>query len=408
MKLIPDFTKPQTRKKFYIIAGAVVFLSLFTMFISGIPVSTNPSLCGNLCHAPRFDYQTWQSSSHVEVPCFKCHGDRSYIGIYKERIVESTRRLALTLTNTYEKPLNADSSYSKTIPSSRCLACHSPETRKFTGRRGLRVSGEMHTKHLKAGLVCTTCHNRVAHRGGTTKKYQKLTEGGFKYKNFMDMGEGCLRCHSDDERFKDTEALDILGSKVPPKGCRVCHEEGWDMRPKNGEANHLEVRGVPWKNGVIRHGKLAAKDFNSCFECHPADGVTAKLTKSKLPNCATTCHKGVGMPHNIPKWSGYFTSKTPKWMKNHRFQARKYGSEACQVCHKSSGSGTEFCQKCHHEKFYKEMPDLSDDWKAKEGGMKYVKEKGAYACWQCHEASFCSYCHVTGKKPPLKSSLKKK
>ncbi len=104
------------------------------------------------------------------------------------------------------QPLNADNEYSrKKLPDLWCLECHSTPITKAIAKGGLRLGKKMHSRHKKAGLSCTTCHNRVAHPGA--ERYYKLEAGrdSFKYKEDACTDDSDFyRCHVSEIHVLDT------------------------------------------------------------------------------------------------------------------------------------------------------------------------------------------------------------
>ncbi len=294
--------------------------------------------------------------------------------------------------------MNIDSSLSQdgNIDNDVCLQCHAIEKRSVTPKSGFskKMGGEgsskYHAKHLDRKILCVTCHNRVAHEGAENFLAKGANNKGKSYKNNMKM-EGCVRCHPLNEKVA------TLAHKYPgaPKDCETCHE-----KEKSNQAPqfHLDA-GARWLKpakapGIgkgsaseravhSREAKKRGKDF--CFTCHDWDSFCNK------------CHNEIYMPHKMDTW------KKPK---NEHVKIGANNETACLRCHPKQRSES-LCVPCHHKKFYDEMPSLSDSWATKEGGMAYVKKKGAYPCWQCHDQEFCSYCHTNNKKPPYLNFEKK-
>jgi nitrate/TMAO reductase-like tetraheme cytochrome c subunit len=211
----------------YLAIGLLVIL-IFILII-GIPLASSPSFCIKTCHLMNPEYQTWKRSSHSKIKCYACHVDDSYIGLSREKFIIGPRRAYLTITNSFKRPLNKNSDYSqKKMPSKRCLKCHEPSTRTFT-TGDLKITRQVIVKHLKAGLECTTCHNRLVHNKAERYEPIKSWDKNFKYKNFLRMKEGCWRCHSNNPKYRDEKVLKLIknGAK-PPTRCDTCH-----TNPKN-------------------------------------------------------------------------------------------------------------------------------------------------------------------------------
>ncbi len=388
--------------------GAVAIFGLF--FIAAIfPLSSNPVFCGTACHSQNPEYFSWQKSAHAKVTCYACHINPSYAHLIVDKLTAGPLGIVHTLTDSFEKPINETSEYSqKHVPAERCLRCHSPATRNFTGTLGLNITSKMHIKHLDAGLECTTCHNRIAHLGAEKYEPLKSWKLGFKYKNFMTMRDGCWRCHSKDIKYRSSETLQVVQGNEPPTRCNLCHNREWNLKPTVGKYNHNDVNGVPWRDGKRRHGAVAKSDFSACLGCHQkAPDDQAGIVEL---NCTTTCHGGVTMPHNIPKWAKYFAGDkaTPLWMRAHPFIADALGIKetadfgisdpqfVCSRCHNKDRQSANFCQSCHHQSFVSAGADPNVAWKPQHPSV--VKQIGSSGCQRCHLLEFCAYCHTNGEK----------
>lgn len=408
--IMGSWKDPAIRRALLTIAMSAAFVGMVALFMAGVPF-TNPSYCGRLCHATSPDYQTWAKSTHAGVSCHFCHEDSSYVGISGDRFTKPVDRLIKAQHD--RAPINADSAYSqKQARNDWCQRCHAAVVKTAYNKKGLSIKATMHAKHLGAGLSCTTCHNRIAHLGAEKYVSAKTKPAGFKYKNYMTMREGCWRCHSRDQKYRDPAAVALIGSKSAPTECAVCHNPNSDLKPTTGRLNHNVANGIPWKDGKQRHGKIAVADFDACLACHerePRAGIA-----NTIPNCSTSCHNGVAMPHNIPAWAKYFKSKdeTPVWLKDHPIAAAGGGVNGdarmtdpggvCTICHDRDRVSANFCQSCHHKDFIASQPHSQETWRGQHSNI--VKENGSGDCNSCHQLEFCAYCHLSGKKA-LRASL---
>ena len=407
--MLRSLSDPNVRFRMALYLGALAILGLF-FTATIIPLTSNPGFCGRTCHRLNPEFQTWQRSSHADVPCYACHSNPSILNLLQDKLIEGPKHIFHTLTNNQENPINASSLYSQqSVPTERCLRCHSVNNRNFTSTQGLNITSKMHVKHLNSGLACTTCHNRVTHLGAENYEPLRSLKPGFKYKNYITMREGCWRCHSKDVKYRSVSTLKVVAGKQPPTGCSLCHNQAWNLKPTVGLYNHNDVNGIPWRDGKRRHGVVAKLDFNTCFGCHQKEpGDQAGIVQ---PNCTTTCHKGVKMPHNIPKWSTYYVNDkvTPLWLRAHPYMADLFGiSETagfaesdpqfvCSMCHNKDRAAANFCQKCHHQSFDQSNSNPNAPWKTQHPSV--VKAIGSSGCQKCHLLEFCAFCHTNGKKP---------
>lgn len=273
---LPDLKDPNTRFRVTLFLGAFAVLGLF-LFSIGLPLSSNPTFCGKACHNMAPEWEAWKRSSHAKITCYACHGDRSYLVFFRNKMLVDPVGAVSSILNTYEKPINRESEISQEeIKSERCERCHTNENRKFTFSKGIWMN---HEAHKEAGVRCTICHNRVTHKGA--EEFEPLKSHweeakGFEYENFLTMKEGCFRCHSSNPAERNEETLKhIENGKKPPTACTTCHTEDFDLPYGHDLSN--------WRS---QHGEVAKRDFNYCFSCHDAG---AKFDNEGKPWC-TVCH----------------------------------------------------------------------------------------------------------------------
>ncbi len=394
---------PTVRRLMYLLVTIFIFAGAIGLFFAGAPL-VNPSYCGRICHAMNPQYQTWLKSSHVNVACNNCHRDSSYVGISTDRFVKPIERIASTKESSALQPLNADNEYSrKKLPDLWCLECHPTPITKAIAKGGLRLGKKMHSRHKKAGLRCTTCHNRIAHPGA--ERYYKLEAGrdSFAYKDFMTMSEGCWRCHSENDKYQEKETRAITGDYEAKTKCTLCHDPKATLKPIKGTVNHDRKDGAPWKDGIV-HGPAAKVDFDDCLVCHE----TRSTKNARIPDCSTSCHNGIAMPHNIPMWSTYFNLIDSSWVDTHgSFAAENEikptsrwniedSKAICSSCHDNGAKDANYCQSCHHKQFPEAQFKLSDPWGEKHASV--VRKIGAAPCYECHNNDYCAFCHIKSQE----------
>lgn len=274
---MPDLSTPAHKQRFLLYAGAAAIFALMA-FAMIMPLASNATFCGVVCHSQNPEFQTWKKSSHAAITCYACHVDKASItAVLYAKVIEGPKGIIHEVTGSLEKPINAESEYSQLhVPRARCERCHTNENRKFTFTRGIYMN---HLAHKAAGINCTVCHNRVVHKGA--EEYEPLKSEwpeakGFEYENFITMKQGCFRCHSSnpDERNPKTMKL-ILNDKTPPQACTTCHTKDFKL-----PVGH---RGDTWRT---EHGAVAKTDFKYCFSCHDAGKKFANLDRA----WCTLCH----------------------------------------------------------------------------------------------------------------------
>lgn len=144
---------------------------------------STPGFCSN-CHQIYPAYESWKRSIHAGITCKDCHNPPGMAG--------SIKRLYIQLT-VFNNPKSQPKAYveNRDLVNKMCTECHSLN-RIMAFSDGLYVP---HKKHLKEGLMCTTCHSKVVHgKGGEKTRKPEM--------------ETCMICHN--------------GERAP-EGCGVCH-----------------------------------------------------------------------------------------------------------------------------------------------------------------------------------------
>lgn len=371
-------------KKRKIVIGLLIFYAVVFIGLIGRIAYTSNAYC-NLCHGGNEEGKTFEQSAHNGIKCYDCHKPTK---LYKSLIAPHFNLIKKRkLTN--GELLNTDSKMSQTkIDSKLCQSCHKEGVIPMIAPLlGHVMSNDVHKKHVKSGLVCTTCHNRAGHMSKKEMAYPYVRKlmSGKEYQNYLQMRQGCWRCHN----YKST--LKFRNNANPPKRCNTCH---YDKRMPNF---HKASAGKSWKQ---RHGKVARRDMSFCQNCHENKGIIGENTGIKT---CYACHEVI-VPHDIEV---AVTGKN--WDKVHYLQKNR---EACRRCHKDSApepqpnpkneaKEPDFCQKCHHRKYAQQAANIGIDstklrWKKIH--FRIVKEGGAQDCFKCHKVQFCSQCHVKGKK----------
>lgn len=362
-----------------------IFVLLFALTIGRHAVTSN-SFC-QMCHGSRPEGKSFAGSIHNGIRCFDCHqASDKYASILAPHI-SSITRLGEFFNGKTLNP-NSDMGQSKFSPK-LCFKCHNDGLIP-TGapRLGHVMDADAHHKHINAGLICTTCHNRVAHLEKTEEgyPYTRKLKSGYQYVNYLQMRIGCWRCHQYKSDFKSK-----VNGKVPPKNCNTCH---YDKRQPDF---HRALAGKEWRQ---RHGVIARNDMAFCQKCHENEGMIGAKTGVKT---CYSCHQVV-VPHD---WET--KDMTKNWDKIHYLQKDR---SLCLKCHKENSPSRndaaekkdpDFCHKCHHRNFAKDAQNLgisnASTTKWKSFHFKVVKGVGAEKCFNCHKPSFCASCHVSGKKP---------
>jgi cytochrome c-type protein NapC len=228
-----------------------------------------------------------------------------------------------------------------------CSGCHALELphpqdfKKFhskTGKDKPQVCANCHTfKEL-----CSDCHHKGAKDGTPWARVHGgvVNEGG---------AASCFeKCHED-------------------KYCAACHASS-NVVPASHNANNWVKRAALDKPAA--HTQTYEKAADSCVYCHGA----GKPDKNKF---CMGCHKLV-MPHP----SGYGAEgKGNGGAHAEGFKDKKLDRKLCANCHAQAA-----CDGCHH------------GYTGAKRWVNYhpatVESSGAQPCFDCHEETYCSYCHV--------------
>jgi nitrate/TMAO reductase-like tetraheme cytochrome c subunit len=374
------FRDPRRRPRAIIWTGVAVFAFAAFFMVVGIIGTSTRLFCGQVCHKVQDDtIVSYERSTHSEISCMACHEPVNADPVtFLLAKAKSAGELVLTVSNNFELPLNADSALAmnaKEMGSKQCTQCHSTN-RKVSPSRGIIID---HKVHADKSVTCTTCHNRVAHNE-TGMKF-KLA-GNRAHQDFMKM-TACFRCHA------------LKGGSAPGT-CSACHPPSFKLKP----ANHSQPGFYQRFGDSKGHAKLALEDEARLAELkseeasaaaagvkEEASGGPAMVKPSEVSYCGTchdkttfctACH-GVEMPHpkDFLKTHGPLGTSKPA---------------VCANCHaksKESATTLSFCSTCHHQGSDPNRPWLDQHWQV-------VRDKGANGCFQCHNPTFCSNCHVRG------------
>jgi nitrate/TMAO reductase-like tetraheme cytochrome c subunit len=378
------FRDPARRPRAIIWTGVWVFVLAALFVVVAIIGTSTRFFCAQVCHKVQDDtIASYERSSHSEVSCIACHEpvDADPVTLLLKK-AQSAGELVLTVTGNFELPLNATSELAmnpKEMGSQQCTQCHSSK-RKISPSKGIIID---HKVHADKNITCTTCHNRVAH--DETGLKMRLP-GNHAHQDFMTM-QGCFRCHA------------LSGGAAPGK-CSTCHPPGFDLKP----ASHDQPGFYQQYGDSKGHAQLALADVANMAQLKAeetsaaAGGATSESPSgvamkqpSEVSYCemchdkttfCTACH-GVEMPHpkDFLKTHGPLGSSKPAVCAN------------CHATSKENAQNLAFCNNCHHKGWNPAVSWLSQHW-------QIVRTQGANACFQCHDPTFCSNCHVRGAVGP--------
>lgn len=268
----------------------VTLVLFFVLFITG-KATDSPSFCGS-CHYMKPFYENWQSSSHARVNCNKCHyakGFRGYIRGKMALLGEMTKYYTHTYTLTPHariedencltchpfKKLGEKIAYRRNIPFRhqshydkvsrgirlRCTSCHSELVQG--SHTAVTESSCFYCHFIGVAFrqplsECNTCHGSPAE--------EILLQGmKFSHSKFLKTGVDCLTCH--------VEVVSGAGD-VPQEKCRTCHiqrELAWSEAQKLHQV-HVTQQSVKCNSchTDLTHGKTQMLEtlYPECRSCH--------------------------------------------------------------------------------------------------------------------------------------------
>ncbi len=298
------------------------FVGLFILTIfAGMEVTSRSQFCGS-CHIMEPYFNSWQHSSHKNIPCVDCHIPQGVTsGLAKK--YEALSMVSSYFTGTYGTKPWAE------VGDGSCLQCH--ERRLLVGKQTFENAHFNHTPHLtemRGGekLRCTTCHAQTEQGSHISVskatcflchfKGQQLNEGtgrctlchdvpdkvmtkanlSFDHANVKRFNMQCFSCHS--------QIIQGQG-EVPRERCNTCHNDLSKIQ-RIGETQLL-------------HHKHVTEHKVECTDCHmeiqhkstpaqPVQSLTCGSCHRDSHSAANDLYSGVGGKGVPPMPSVMFTA----------------------------------------------------------------------------------------------------
>lgn len=392
---LAGFRDPRRRAR-YIIWLTVVLILFIAIMIPTLAITSSYWFCANACHKVQDDTITaYDQSSHSKINCMACHiPANAPPWVFMLHKMEALGELYQTITDTYPEPLNANDAVALTMPATQCTQCHS-NNRRVTPSPGIIID---HKVHADKAIPCPICHNRIAHPDDNFvhKSVNKKTgERGHPHDNFALM-QGCFRCHSQE------------AGGVAPGDCKICHQPSFNLLPAShedsatwmalGPKGHAHAATEALTVVADTKAEIAKAKAAGEKEPTPPNPLVAKMPAyGEVFHCSichqrqfcVNCHGIADIPHSAE----FRKPLSPTDPKGHPV-AYKENPQACKHCHGANARST-FCQDCHHGTYI--------NYKGYNGNLPWtnptqhptaVKQLGAATCFQCHEETYCSACHV--------------
>lgn len=444
--LIEQMRDPYKKLRFFVYLGTGL-ITVIMMASFGVPLTSGPPFCVK-CHHTKANYDWYKKTAHQNITCYGCHEPPGVHVILKAKITEGPKDIVFESFDIYNaRETNQASHYAAEIKAAACQRCHDMKVRFATPTNGIKID---HDAHLKRGVNCTRCHNRIGHKG---KK---------GYIDWMSMTDGCFRCHSKhrieidqakpgvvkfvevgkgghidfptpvnelsegDELQREyiaemAEEYGLHGEEKEeyeemllnaPRRCDTCHTPDFDLKPRSHKVTDWAPKTRPSavsERKRWQHARIAKPDVTYCYKCH-------------LQKFCIDCH-GTTMPHPRPykdrhgaallasiekdkkpsTISPKFTFVNLQPVTTQLPVVRSSQEVFCFRCHVEK----KFCQNCHGVFFPHEA-----NWRKKHGKVAEAKlpnvsyigkdlkgKTGRQACFTCHRPQFCDGCHGGVKMP---------
>ncbi len=379
----------------------IIWVLTATILFAGIYIASNMAtstrwFCNDVCHVVHHDNaRAYYNGSHSEISCIACHYpvNMNPVSFALDR-VDKLLDIMPTIDGTFPMPLNEYSHNAFITEDEQCTQCHSLETRKITPSPGILIDHDIHTENE---INCATCHNRVAH---PEDGIEMELPGNAKKADFMTM-TACFRCH--------TLTGESPSEYLAPGECDKCHTPDFDLVPPSHDAQgwytergdsrgHAQAARTEMSRTAEAQAKWdeASEEFyareprplvrlagiedkvlvvvpppstiNECFTCHVQEDF------------CDACH-GVVVPH------------TEEFVTGHGKVYTAADSAGCATCHNKTGdpaNDASTCTLCHHQTY----DPTTGPWRTRHPYS--VKAVGAEPCFECHQETFCSSCHIHG------------
>jgi hypothetical protein len=292
------------------------------------------------------------------------------------------------------------------VRESRCLSCHNEVAKPLAAGRGY------HTKLVKSGKGCASCHREHQGRGfplirwSPPAGFDHGAETGFglagahagtrcgschkRRPKYMGAKKTCTGCHEDPHGGKLAGSCDtchgVTSFRPAPKfshdktpfplrdrhaqvACTACH------KPAGGSSRRFDVPGAKrcsTCHGDPHQGRTA---LSACTACHSTSGW--RDTKGLPP-----AHSPAGYPL-VGKHAGVSCRDC------HGSSLTSRVSRACAKCHEDAHRGRfgDKCERCHNE----------SGWKLRgAGASRFDHDVARYPLRGAHRRVGCNKCHTRG------------
>ncbi|MEW5707269.1 MAG: cytochrome c3 family protein [Actinomycetota bacterium] len=322
--------------------GRIIFAVALIISISAVYYyGSRPEVCER-CHSGEL-VQNLKKSTHKGISCLSCHSRPGIDGSVAQ-FIDYTRWLSASVFKKEKERYDAQ------VSNEACLRCHYEITRKIVSQWGVRMR---HTDVLEKGLLCTDCHNSVAHGKALAVNNVPTMDKCLACHNNKQASASCDTCHTSKAKptTRKIESEIIKIDVAAMKNCRSCYPQTQDsicIKCHGLEMPHPD----DWVGDAKKHALPGFTNKRLCKKCHIfKDGLSPipHAIEGSYPSYQIFCDEC----HNYPSVHG----STERWLKYHGMAA-------------SGGSfpPNKLCGKCH-------------------------PAENERKCFSCHQGGLCTYCH---------------
>ncbi len=278
------------RRTKWIIVGVLVVLFAWAGYV-GLRATDDPEFCAS-CHYMEPYVQNWETSSHNDVACIKCHAEPGVGGYLarKARLLGEVIRYSVGAYSTQPHARLSDD---------QCLSCHEHEAleRTQTYSEDIQFSHENHYKDPSRGvqLRCNTCHAELVQGSHMAVDQSTCIDCHFMGRPTSEPLGTCQGCHGapkDEIRIEGVtfNHSDYVKSDVD---CLTCHTHvtsgSGDVPPEKCYSCHIE-RFEDYGETEKVHDVHVTDEQLTCRDCHTEiQHGEFQLSQAITPDCRT-CH----------------------------------------------------------------------------------------------------------------------
>lgn len=282
-----------------LIVSLFIALGLVVIAVSA-ELSSTPTFCGS-CHIMQPYFESWQASTHSEVPCVDCHIPPGVTAEFRKKY-EALSMVTRYFTGTYGTNPWTE------IDDASCLRCH--EQRLLFGRE---VYGDIlfdHAPHLtemRRGkrLRCTSCHSQIVQGSHIAVTPSTCVLCHFKGQQINQGTARCTLCHETPRRVIERGTLrfdhsDVVRFAMSCEGCHAgsVHGDGDVPRERCLTCHNQPMRLEELENVEFIHQMHVSEHKVDCMNCHLEiqHGLQVEIEET-APDC-NTCHQQGHSPNH--------------------------------------------------------------------------------------------------------------